>query len=182
VDVLGMMDWDEEDRNEQLRGVQIPLLPLVWDALSQWITSETRALAAGGTLRESLAEDPRSVADLQSRSLAQRRVRLSQALGPALRNALSNCEVEDPDEVAMLLGRVDHLILSMQVAGEHAVPDPAARFDYSSAANAVYGSKGLRMVATVLLAVLKPSLAEALRKQLPGVPQYEFDMLIELFR
>ena len=181
VDVLSMMDWDEQDRHEQLRGVQVPLVPLVWDALGQWITADTRAFVARGELSEAMAEDRTSVADLQGRSLVQRRTRLSQALGPAVRAALANCEVEDPEDVALLIGRVDHLILSLHVASDRAVPDPAARFDYSNVVNAVYGSKGLRIMAAVFLAVLRPALTRALCEQLPGVQLYELEMLKDQF-
>ncbi len=182
VDVLSMMDWDEQDRHPQLRGVQVPLVPLVWDALGQWITADTRAFVARGELREALAApDAASVANLRGRSLVQRRTRLSQELGPLLRATLGNCEVEDPEQVALLVGRVDHLILSLCVVTEHEVPDPAARFDYSNVVNALYGSKGLRLLAAVFLAVLQPSLTKALFEQLSGVQRYEFDMLIELF-
>jgi hypothetical protein len=182
VDVLGMMDWDEEDRHPQLRTVEVPLVPLLWDSLGQWITSDTRVFVATGELTEAMAGPDTSVtADLQGRSLVQRRTRLSQVLGPVLRDTLRGCEVEDPEEVALLVGRVDHLILSLCVVTGHEVADPAARFDYSGAVNALYGSKGLRLMAAVFLAVLRPGLTKALCEQLPGVKQFELDLLKSLF-
>ncbi len=181
-DVMELMDWDDEDKKNLATRVEVPLVPLVWDLLGQWVTVATKTYVATGELVESVSSEERSVLNLKGHSLVQRRTRLSQSMGPVLKSLLAGCEVEDAEEVALLVGRVDNLILTLNVTAEHAVATtPGARFDYTTAANACFGSKGLKVIGAAFAAVLRPKLIKDLCEQLSGVKQYELEMLKDVF-
>ena len=78
-------------------------------------------------------------------------MRLSQALGPKIRSLLLECDVDDPEDHQLLLASVDNLISTLYVTQERTVVAEGAKFDYSMPGSLFFSSKGLSIVAAVLV-------------------------------
>ena len=191
MDVRSLLDWSEEDKASLKNRVDVPLLPVLWDTLGEWVTPAARSYVKTGELPlaprvggEGEIDEERGavVADLKGQSMTQRRARLSQALSAPLRSRLASCEVDDQEEIMLLAAQVDSLIMTLNVKQDSCVM--GTRFDYSSPLGVLFGAKGMKVVATVMVALFLPRLFEkhaaSLAKEC-GIQVFELQMLKELF-
>ena len=182
-DVRELMEWFEDDKGDTTVGV--PLIPLVWDVLGQYATSETRQFVIDGcqTPEGCVLESPeQEVSNLQGRSISQRRARFSQAVGVQMRSLLEECEM-DPSDARHLMGRTDHLINTMFVGHENTMLKPGASLSYQNPSDLFFTSKSLRIVAAVFVGVVQPKdFARVAKEVRPKVQAHEWELLLSIFR
>ena len=112
--------------------------------------------------------------------MMQRRLRLSQSLGPLVRRLL--LELEDRDEQTLVVGLVDNLILTLNVATSDLTLSSRRKVDYDSKSNVFASSKCQKIVAGLFIRLVKPHLAHLVSGELRSVKEHEWMLLESVFR